>query len=306
MKSYFMKKIIVVFFFFIFSFSFAQNLPFQEGQVYVCPLATSTQAIHPRCDCKILLRLGETVTSACQINGKTYEMTLLIQEIEGKEYYAILGFENGGAAVNLRPDAKISGDKEGKIGENLCFFAKDSFDQNQDPLEFFWDFGDGKTAKGETVCHAFEKEGEYVVTLAAFDGLASSSTTTIVKIEKRTILGKILGTIKKEEFEKKEKIQKPEKEIFPPSQQIESKKTKEKEISQMTKVQQEPKRGFQEKEPSKEKVKGEKTEKIEEKEKPKEIFEEKKKFPKFFVLIPLILISIFGASFFFFKKFKKL
>jgi len=49
------------------------------------------------------LKLNETVTSTCPLNGKTYKMTLTITNYEGKEYYTILGFENGGAGVLEEP-----------------------------------------------------------------------------------------------------------------------------------------------------------------------------------------------------------
>jgi len=80
-------------------FVFAENVPYKEGRVYVCPLATNMEEINPECNCRIDLILGQTITKTCDLNGKTYEMTLIITEHEGKEYYTILGFENGGAGV---------------------------------------------------------------------------------------------------------------------------------------------------------------------------------------------------------------
>ena len=71
----------------------------EEAIVYVCPLAKNMEEVNPWCKCRIDLKLNETVTFTCPLNGKTYEMTLIITYYEGKEYYAILGFENGGAGV---------------------------------------------------------------------------------------------------------------------------------------------------------------------------------------------------------------
>jgi len=71
----------------------------EEVIVYVCPLAKNMKEVNPWCDCRIDLKLNETVNFTCPLNGKTYEMTLTITYYEGKEYYAILGFENGGAGV---------------------------------------------------------------------------------------------------------------------------------------------------------------------------------------------------------------
>jgi len=123
------------------SFVFAQ-IPYEEGKVYVCPLATEMEEINPRCECRIDLILGETVTSTCA-ERTTYEMTLTITEYEGKEYFAILGFENGGAGVNFEPKAKILAPSEGYVGQEILFDGSQSFDPNDDPLDFYWDFGDG-------------------------------------------------------------------------------------------------------------------------------------------------------------------
>ncbi len=71
--------------------------------VYVCPLAKNMEEVNPSCPCRIDLKLNETVTSTCPLNGKTYKMTLTITNYEGKEYYTILGFENGGAGVLEKP-----------------------------------------------------------------------------------------------------------------------------------------------------------------------------------------------------------
>ena len=75
----------------------------EEAVVYVCPLAKNMEEVNPSCPCRIDLKLNETVTSTCPLNGKTYKMTLTITNYEGKEYYTILGFENGGAGVLEKP-----------------------------------------------------------------------------------------------------------------------------------------------------------------------------------------------------------
>jgi len=81
----------------LYHFSNAQTE--EEAIVYVCPLAKNMEEVNPWCKCRIDLKLNETVTFTCPLNGKTYEMTLIITYYEGKEYYTILGFENGGAGV---------------------------------------------------------------------------------------------------------------------------------------------------------------------------------------------------------------
>ena len=208
-----------------FSFSLGESLPASEGKVYVCPLATTQEEVNPRCDCRIDLILGQTVTSTCPKDGKSYEMTLTLQEIDGKEYYAILGFENGGAGVNKPPVAKISGPLEGKVGEKLHFSARDSFDENQDPLDFFWDFGDKNVASGLEVWHVFENEGNFEVKLTASDGLASSSATAFVKITSKKIAfgASATGKTEKQKEVKKTKEEQLMEEIKPQKEEVKEK-----------------------------------------------------------------------------------
>ena len=218
----------------VFGFAFAQ-IPYEEGQVYVCPLATKMEEINPRCPCRIDLVLGETVTSTCSVDGKTYEMTLTVVEQEGKEYFAILGFENGGAGVNFKPKAKISAPSEGSVDKEILFDAFSSFDPNDDPLDFFWDFGDGNFKKGEKVFHSFSSPGEYLITLTVSDGMFSDSATKTIKILPTFIFApKTFGKLKKEKEEISEKENKEEIKEKEEREEVkeEIKEEKRKEISQ--------------------------------------------------------------------------
>lgn len=224
-----------IFYLFFAGFIFSQNLPLEEGQVYVCPLATKMEEINPKCDCRIDLILGETVTFTCPVDGKTYEMRLTITEYEGKEYFAILGFENGGAGVNFKPKAKISAPSEGSVDKEILFDAFSSFDPNEDPLDFFWDFGDGNFKKGEKVFHSFSSPGEYLITLTVSDGMFSDSATKTIKISPTSIFTpKTFGKLKKEKEEISEKEHKEKGEIKE-EEEIKEEQIKEerpKEISQ--------------------------------------------------------------------------
>ena len=163
------------------SFALAQ-IPYEEGKVYVCPLATKKEEVNPKCSCRIDLILNETVTSTCPVNGESYEMTLKITDCGESECYAILGFVNGGAGVNSSPQAKISAPSEAYVGKDVLFDASQSFDPNGDPLDFLWDFGDGNSGQGEKISHYYQRGGEYLVSLSVFDGLATSVASTTIKI----------------------------------------------------------------------------------------------------------------------------
>jgi hypothetical protein len=162
-------------------FVFAQ-IPYEEGKVYVCPLATDKNEVNPRCNCRIDLVVGETVTSTCPVNGESYELTLTITEYGGDEFYAILGFVNGGAGINSPPQAKILVPSEGYVGREILFDGSQSSDPNDDPLDFYWDFGDGITSTEKKPTHTYQNSGEYLVILTVNDGMASSSATATIKI----------------------------------------------------------------------------------------------------------------------------
>jgi hypothetical protein len=181
--------ILVILCLFFASFVLAQDLPLTEGKVYVCPLATKMEEVNPWCDCRIDLVLSETVTSTCETDGKTYEMTLTITEYEGEEYYAILGFENGGAGINLAPQASAGGPYEGFIGEKILIDASKSIDQNSDPLKFRFDFeGDGRWDTDwqdtPTIEKVFNKEFEGKLNVEVSDGMFQDIAQSQIKISK--------------------------------------------------------------------------------------------------------------------------
>ncbi len=49
---------------------------------------------------------------------------------------------------------------------------------NNPIVSYTWDFGDGKTASGRTVSHAYSVAGTYVATLRVTDGIGRSASTT--------------------------------------------------------------------------------------------------------------------------------
>jgi PKD repeat protein len=66
---------------------------------------------------------------------------------------------------------------------NPLVWAKTTFtstsydpDYNDSISSLYWNFGDGATATGQSVTHAFSKEGYYKVSLTAMDTYAKSST----------------------------------------------------------------------------------------------------------------------------------
>ncbi len=157
------------------SFSNAQET---EGTVYVCPQATSMGEIDPRCPGKIIIKLGETIN----------ELTLTTTIYEGEEYYMVLGFTNGGGAVNLPPIADAGGPYEGYGGLPINFDASSSTDPNGDPLQYRWDFNsdgvwDTDWLTTSTVNHIWNDDYEGIVKLEVSDGEFNATASTSIKIK---------------------------------------------------------------------------------------------------------------------------
>jgi len=76
------------------------------------------------------------------------------------------GDENSTAA----PVAEAGENLWGITGQILEFDASASFDPENDPLTFSWDFGDGTTGADIKTSHIYQKSGTYIVVLSVSDG----------------------------------------------------------------------------------------------------------------------------------------
>ncbi|WP_323788897.1 FG-GAP-like repeat-containing protein [Psychroserpens sp.] len=65
---------------------------------------------------------------------------------------------------------------------SVDFDASASFDDDNDPITYSWDFGDGNTGTGQTISHVFTSSAEFTVTLIVSDGLQSDQTSTIIAV----------------------------------------------------------------------------------------------------------------------------
>ncbi|MCD6383850.1 MAG: PKD domain-containing protein, partial [Thermoplasmata archaeon] len=84
------------------------------------------------------------------------------------------------------PVAVAGNDKRAFVGEAVSFNASSSYDPNDDPLTYYWDFnasdGLGWDAEGVAVTHIFNESGTYIVTLNVSDGRYWSHDTLVVEV----------------------------------------------------------------------------------------------------------------------------
>lgn len=79
---------------------------------------------------------------------------------------------------DIKPLADAGADTMGIAGEKISFNGSNSWD-NHYVASYEWDFGDGTTAEGARVSHAYEKDGTYDVTLTVKDSAGNSDSHTI-------------------------------------------------------------------------------------------------------------------------------
>jgi VCBS repeat-containing protein len=87
------------------------------------------------------------------------------------------GLESGVATVSLTvnsindlPVAAAGPDQQNGEGGSATFDAAGSYDVDGDALTYLWDFGDGNSASGAAVQHAYADQGTYLVKLTVSDG----------------------------------------------------------------------------------------------------------------------------------------
>ncbi len=71
---------------------------------------------------------------------------------------------------------------ETKVNTTITFNGTGSSDADSDPLTYSWTFGDGATASGCTVTHAYTVSGSYTATLTATDGMANATDVETITI----------------------------------------------------------------------------------------------------------------------------
>lgn len=79
------------------------------------------------------------------------------------------GRENIMVSPNSLPVVVVSLPSVVLTGEEVIFDASDSFDPDNNPLSFFWDFGDGTNGEGEVINHFYQTKGNKKISLVVKD-----------------------------------------------------------------------------------------------------------------------------------------
>ncbi len=118
-----------------------------------------------------------------------------LQGLASAEAYRIIGntlqvlYDGGEQSLNfvasqrppVPPTAIIDGPIEAQVGDTVTFNGSGSQGSESPIVQYSWDFGDSRTAEGETVSHIYGQAGVYTVRLTVVDerGVSSSATVSI-------------------------------------------------------------------------------------------------------------------------------
>lgn len=80
-------------------------------------------------------------------------------------------------ATNHAPVARANGPYSGLTGESIQFSSAGSGDPDDNPLRFFWNFGDGTLSTNPNPTHVYGGIGDYLVTLFVNDGYGGTASS---------------------------------------------------------------------------------------------------------------------------------
>ena len=118
---------------------------------------------------------GRKVRHAFDAPGR-YTVTLEVED-DSKGPCAV-GTDTLEVWVNEAPVAKAGHPDRGAVSEAFPFTAEESTDADGRLTKYEWDFGDGSTAEGSPVEHAFAESGTYEVRLTVTDDAGVGNSTT--------------------------------------------------------------------------------------------------------------------------------
>ncbi len=81
-----------------------------------------------------------------------------------------------GVPLNQAPVAEANGPYSGTAGKDISFTASGSTDPDGSVQSYSWEFGDGNTATGELVSHAYASPGDYWSVLTVTDDIGATDS----------------------------------------------------------------------------------------------------------------------------------
>jgi PKD repeat protein len=118
--------------------------------------------------------------------GGTYRVTLTVDDGSGSDCSSDSASIEVGVNSQPKADMEITGSLCAQ--DEFLFDASGSSDADADILEYFWDFGDGYTASGEEVTHAYQSPGMYRVRLVVRDStnFSNNASTSLAHLKVNT------------------------------------------------------------------------------------------------------------------------
>ena len=107
----------------------------------------------------------------------SYTITLTVTDNDGAKDSA----ETTKTVLNKQPIASFTTTAEtAKVDETITFDASGSHDPDGTIAKYSWTFGDGTTATGDSVQHAYTQDGTYTVTLNVTDDDGATGTASTI------------------------------------------------------------------------------------------------------------------------------
>ncbi len=122
---------------------------------------------------------AEPVVKHVYSKGGKYTVTLTVKDESGLECDTSVTTQD--VDVNTPPKAGFSAPDLSCVGNELVFNASATQDDNPSNMTYHWDFGDGTSAEGAEVKHAFAKGGSYNVTLSVNDGAGTNCSRDSIR-----------------------------------------------------------------------------------------------------------------------------